>query len=536
MDWFTLLQQKGLDPQTGSASIGMSPAAPVNGTSGSSGVSGSSGSSGVDGKNGSSGSSGSSGISSASVVEQTCNPARFGAKPNVQTLEAAISNTVAFRECQKTYGKIDPAPGEFFFANDIRVSSGLKVNGAGVDSTILSVLPNNPDVENRGKNNEWFSLFNTNTGASSRIGDVTGIPFGDSNNVEISNLTINGNYNKQKQDSQGRYNTTVQSIFLQGSNNKVTNVKSIGCARGLGGGECFQIRLTFGPNTVGDKGGEITGCEVTNVGYAQGTHRGGGGYEISCLTVSGYGSKLAKGVKIKNNIVRDIPVIEGQQKSAINSISCSASEGAVIEGNIVQNVDGNGFYVDSWSNNGMFIKNNSFYKVFTGIFLNAYGDAYNPVTLNMNDLVITNNDIILRSDTPSQVKVEKPFSGIIINSPTYTEKQFFNNVIIAKNIIYGVGAIMGNAFPEPYFSRGVYCILNHSKQYAKVKITQNLIDTPDTKPNNAWYPEPGCLSLYYYASYDTLTPEMTFKNNYNSDGKLLKAMVCRTDGTLNRWA
>jgi len=293
--------------------------------------------------------------------------------------------------------------------------------------------------------------------------------------------------------------------------------------------------LTFGPNTVGDKGGEITGCEVSNVGYANGTHRGGGGYEISCLTVSGYGTNIARGIKIKNNIIKNISVVEGKQMSSINSISCSASEGAVIEDNLVSNVDGNGFYVDSWDNYGMCIKNNFFYNIWRGIFLNAYGDAYNPVSLSINNSIITNNDIILRSSTPADFKIEGPFSGILINSPTFTEKTFFNNLLVAKNSIQGYGTIMGRAFPEPFFSRGVFCIFNHSKQYSKVKVTQNIIDTPDIKPNSAWYPEPGCLSLYYFASYDTLTPEISFKNNYNTDGKLLRAMVCRPDYSLNRW-
>lgn len=478
---------------------------------------------------------GKDGISgTVSVTEQYFNPDSLGAKPNIATLTQADANTRAFRECQRKNGRVDPRPGEYFFLQDLRAISGLKLNGAGIDITVLSILPNNPEVEARGKNDEWFSLINTNTAPSTRIGDVAGLPYGDSNNVEISNLTINGNYNKQKTDSQGRFNTTIQSIFLQGSNNKVTNVKSIGCARGVGGGECFQIRLTFGPDTIGTKGGEITGCEVTDVGYCNNTHSGGGGYEISCITISGYRGKIAYGIKIKNNIIRGIPAITGKQNSSINSITCSAAINPIITDNLVESVDGNAFYVDSWASDGMIIKNNNFIKVWRGVFLNAYGDASNPVSLVLNNAIIESNNVILRSNTPTDTKVAAPFVGVMVNSPTYIESPIFNNLLIRNNYIKGTGAIMGAAFPEPFFSRGVYYEVNHPKQYLNNRIVRNIIDTPDIKIGSPYYPEAGCLSLYFHGSYD-VTPELSFAANENSNGKLLKGMICKPDYTFSKY-
>lgn len=471
-------------------------------------------------------------IQTASVTEQSFNPDTFGAKANNQANAAA--NTKAFRDCQKKYGKVNPGPGEYFFQQDLRAITNLKLDGAGIDTTVLSVLPNNPEVEARGKNGEWFSLINTNTAPSTRIGDVAGLPFGDSNNVEISNLTINGNYNKQNLDAKGRFNTTVQSVFLQGSNNKITNVKSIGCARGVGGGECFQLRLTFGPDTVGTKGGEIVGCEVTEVGYCNNTHNGGGGYEISCITVSGYQSKLAYGIKIKNNIIRGIPQITGKQNSSINGICCSAAESPIVSDNLVQNVDGNGFYVDSWASDGMIIKNNDFIKVWRGIFLNAYGDASNPVSLVINNGIIEGNNVILRSETPKDTKVGAPFVGIMVNSPTYLEYPVFNNLLITKNIIRGTGAIVGTAFPEAFYSRGIYYEINHPKQYLNNKVVRNIIDTPDIKAGSPYYPEAGCLSLYFHGVSD-ITPELSFAANENSAGKLLKGMVTKPDFNWSKW-
>lgn len=545
-NWFTNLFAPGKAPNlssdtanNGLQSIAASPS--NSGTSGTSGISGTSGSSGKSGSSGSSGSSGKDGrdgkdgeiSGSVSVTEQLFNPNSFGAKPN--DISFSTKNTNAFRLCQSKYGKIDIGPGEYFFSNDIRVASDLKVNGAGIDTTVLSTLPNNPVIEERGKNGEWYSLFNTNTAQSTRIGDVYGVPFGDSNNVEIKNLTINGNYNKQKTDSQSRFYTTIQSIFLQGSNNKVKNVKSIGCARGLGGGECFQIRLTFGPNTVGSKGGEVTGCEVTDVGYCGATHNGGGGYEISCITVSGYKDKLAYGVKVANNIVRGIPIISGKQNSSINALCCSGAESPIICDNLVEKVDGSGFYVDSWYSNGMLIKNNYFNKVWRGIFLNAYGDSSNPVSLKMDNLIIKGNDINLVSETPKETKVNSPFIGIMVNSPTYLEYGLFSNLSIYQNTIKGFGGIMGTAFPEPFFSRGIYFVINHKNQYSNVKVTQNIIDTPDMKQGSPYYPDSGCLSLYFYGTNDTLTSEIVVSENKNSNGKLLKGMHCKPDFTWNKW-
>lgn len=493
------------------------------GPKGDQGIQGLIGPQGLPGKDGLSG--------TVSVTEQYFNPDSFGAKPNVATLTQADANTRAFRDCQKRFGKVDPGSGEYFFSQDLRAVSGLKLNGTGIDSTILSVLPNNPEVEARGKNGEWFSLINTNTAASTRIGDVTGLPYGDSNNVEISNLTINGNYNLQKKDSQGRFNTTVQSVFLQGSNNKITNVKSIGCARGVGGGECFQLRLTFGPNTVGTKGGEIVGCEVTDVGHCGATHNGGGGYEISCITVSGYQGKLAYGIKIKNNIVRGIPVIAGKQNSTPHAITCSAAINPIITDNLVENVDGNAFYVDSWASDGMIIKNNDFIKVWRGLFFNAYGDAQNPVSLVVNNAIIESNNVILRSNTPTDVKVPAPFVGIMVNSPTYLEYPVFSNILFAKNYIRGTGAIMGTAFPEPFYSRGMYFTLNHKNQYQNIRVARNIIDTPDIKVGSSYYPKPGCLSLYYASAADTYTSELTFAGNEDSKGNALLGMVTKPDFT-----
>lgn len=489
---------------------------------------------GPQGPKGDQGSPGKDGIGTISVTEQYFNPESFGAKTNIATLTQADANTKAFRDCYKKYGKVNPGSGEYFFSQDLRAITNLKINGAGIDTTVLSVLPNNPEVEARGKNGEWFSLINTNTAASTRIGDVSGLPYGDSNNVEISNLTINGNYNKQKQDSSGKYLTTIQSVFLQGSNNKITNVKSVGCARGVGGGECFQLRLTFGPDTIGTKGGEITGCEVTDVGYCGATHNGGGGYEISCITVSGYQGKIAYGIKIKNNIIRGIPQITGKQNSSINAISCSAADFPIISDNLVSKVDGNGFYVDSWLTNGLIVKNNDFENVWRGIFLNAYGDATNPVSLVVNNAIFENNNVLLRSETPKDTKVAAPFAGILVNSPTYLEYPIFNNLLIIKNYIRGTGAIMGTAFPEPFFSRGVYYEVNHPKQYLNNRVIRNIIDTPDIKVGSLYYPEPGCLSLYYHGVSD-ITPELSFFSNENSNGKLLKGMVCKPDYTWSKW-
>ena len=529
----------GLNGVTGVTGVtgnsGSSGSSGVNGLNGNNGLSGTAGTSGKDGNNGSSGSSGTS-STSVSVTEQYFNPNSFGAKPNIATNDTAISNTKAFRDCQLKYGKIDVSPGEYFFSNDVRVNSNLKVNGSGIDTTVLSVLPNSSDVEARGRNGEWFSLFNTNTAPSTRIGDVTGLSYGDSNNVEISNLTINGNYNKQKTDANGKYYTTVQSIFLEGYNNKVRNVKMIGNARGLGGGECFQTRLTFGPNTPNNsKGGEITGCEVTEIGYCNYTHNGGGGYEISCLTVSGHKDKKAYGVKIKNNIIHKMNVIDGKQHSSLNGICCSAAENPVITDNVVQRFDGNGFYVDSWESDGMIIKNNNFINVWRGMFFNFYGDVFNPVSLGVNNAIIDNNNIVLQSITPTDTKVPAPFAGILFNSPTILNKAVLNNLLVTKNNIQGYNAILGNVAPEPYFSRGIYLIQAGSKQFLKTRIFRNIIDTPDIKVGSNFYPESSCLSLYYFGSSDILSSDVNCYVNETSNGKLLKMMVCKSDYTLSKW-
>lgn len=499
----------------------------------SNGTSGTSGSSGVSGSQGQSGSNGTSGSSGVSIESQAINPERFGAKSNVFTYEQAVKNTQAIRKCGFEYGKIDLQPGVYKIANDIRISSNTTIKGAS-GQTVISPIAESAEVFNRGTNDEWFSVFNTNTGPGARVGDVP-TNYGDSNNVSIQDLVIDCGFSSQKRTSDGKYPTTTEAIFLQGANNKVNNVTVINAARGVGGGECFIIRLAFGPNTLDNsKGGEITNCDISNVGFAAASHGDGGGCEISCLTVSGYGSKKAYGINISGNKIHDIPIITGKQNSPINSISCSASVGARIQNNDVINVDGNGFYTDNWENEGMLIQNNNFHNVVRGIFLNAYGDSYTPASLGIKNSLISQNNIFLRNGAPQYV-VGNPYAGIVINSPINEyNKTWIENLLIQSNVIRGYGSVLGNAAPEPFFARGIYFIFARPNQYKKVCVANNIIDTPDTK-QSVYYPSAGCLSMYFWGPYDTYTSELTHFGNKNMSGSDLKLMICKPDYTLNRF-
>lgn len=466
-------------------------------------------------------------------------PEWFGAKVNDATYKTA--NTAAIRKCIAYNLRVQLSVGTYYISNDLRVSSGVYIRGVGKGVTTLKVSDANADVALRGPNGEWFSVIETNTAASARVGDVYGLPYAAyANNVTIEDLSIDGNYDNQTKDGSNRFLTTVKALRVVGSNVRYNNVSAKQCAVGYSNGaalECFVFQIATDDNQGEAVGGVVTGCSFTNPGSLGdiSTYGGTAGREITVIGVAAGANLQPSGVRIESNYIYDVNRTNSTQTSPLNALSTSRCLGAVVAHNVVKNFDGRGFYCDnstplgyaSVTTRNLTITGNVFDDVAAGVWLQTIQNSlYKDVLVSDNIIRLYNN-----ANQPGYLLNVPPIGVMLYYNGLFTWAGSYHmeRVVVRDNVISGGGDFAPTSGVNNYFSRGVYLQFANGDVYDKVAVVDNTIDVPQFGPASPayYYQEADSLAVYSYLTDPLFSNQqrgvrgngLTFRGNRTPTGK-----------------
>lgn len=375
-------------------------------------------------------------------------PEFFGAVANVATQAQAVINTAAMRKCVAYYNRIDalgstgypdasaaaPSINVYSLDNDIRVTNGTQIRGAGKGRTIFRLLANNAQVAARvaAGNGYFIAIIETNTAADPLVGEVYGLPYGKSDNVVLEDLTLDGNASNISGTR-----CTIQGTDIRGCNFNcrrvlVTGVSSSSPA--YAGSECFPIFATFHADTTDATGHKVVDCEVTGVANG-GT--AGGGREVSPITLSGRSGLLARGIMVTGCWIHDM-TITASQPSSLHGISIGHSEGSQIIGNVVSDFDGAAVYIDTGTLKESIVADNLFDQVRFGVYYACTHSGGGVGSIYVEDALIHDNIINLIS-TSRSVDPAVAFYGVVLGVNSGVTGLVFNRLVVRENTVYGTG-------------------------------------------------------------------------------------------------
>ena len=461
------------------------------------------------------------------IVNQTFIPP--GIKPGVATLAQADANTAGIRQTLAKYGRFDLPPGRYSIGNDIRIASGNEINGLGNSEAPSCLVPvaSSKYIAERGDvvgGGEWFSVIQTNlqAGSNPRVGERYGLPEGPSHNVSISNLLIDCAFDNQVKDAQSRSKTTVQAIAIEGCGISLKNVDVVHAARGLGGGECFPIRVVAPQARVYVSARTtVERCSVSDPGRAKTTHNGGAGFEITCITVAG-----SPGNIIENPIIKECRVFgmprNSSQPSPVHAYHTAYTRGAVVADNYAADVDGVGYYVDTGRSWHTSLARNQFLRVHKGVFLNAVTDFC------VTDMDIRHNTIELMDTTPGWL-MDNPPAGIVMqHTAAYGAAALrFDRVHAEGNTIIGRGGNLTGVGSMGYYPRGFYWRFDNRASARNLSAFRNTIDVPLFDVNPYYFQWSHSLALYFatLSAWDKTNPMVKAYGNSAPSGSKIAVTV-----------
>lgn len=445
-------------------------------------------------------------IPSVEIVSESVVP---GLRMGAGNLVNAVANTSAIRRALAEKGRVDLPPGLIQIDNDIRVASGNQIRGLGTSDnpSILQVLPGSPTVAARGPAKAWYSIFQSNTASAPLVGDTFGLPIGPANGVTIRDLVLDCGFDQQIKDAQGRMPTTTQAISIEGLGMVAEDVTIRNCGKGVGGGECFAVRM-FAPALKASepRTSRLSRMRCEHIGQAAATHAGAEGDEITLFSLVGAPANLLIAPVIENCVVSGLK--RGpSQPSPIHVFHTTYSVGDIVRHNTVMNSDATCVYRDTGQSIASRVRSNLFFNVHRGVFWNSMTDFL------VRDFSIDGNRIELYSEKPAW-NVNGTPAGILLqaNGTSFVRGQF------ASNVIVGIGGDFGT---QHFFTRGIYLELRGRNDAITLVARDNLIDVAQP-PSGPYYPAGwrGLLSLYVanQGAWDPATPCMRAWGNRDSTG------------------
>jgi len=432
-------------------------------------------------------------------------PEFFGAVANVATQAQAVINTAAFRKCVAYYNRIDalgaagypdasasPSAYTYYIDNDIRVTNGTRIRGAGKGRTSIKLLANNAQVAARvaAGNGYFYAIIETNTAADALVGEVYGLPYGKSDNVVVEDLTLDGNASNIAANR-----CTIQGTDVRGCNFNCRRVLVTGVSSsspGYSGTECFPIFATFHADTTDATGHKVVDCEVT--GAADGG-TAGGGREISAITLSGRSGLLARGIVVTGCWVHDM-TITASQPSSLHGISLGYSEGSQIIGNVVSDFDGAAVYIDTGTLKESIVADNLFDQVRFGVYYACTHSGGGVGSIYVEDALIHDNIINLIS-TSRSVDPGVAFYGVVLGVNAGVTELVFNRLVVRENTVYGTGFtqtianLTGDTTNASTLVTGVTAGVMHAGYF---------VTGAGIPANATCLLEPGALDTFFYLS------------------------------------
>lgn len=322
------------------------------------------------------------------------------------------------------------------------------LKGAGKDKTILRFADNVQSRYLMGNEAPYVLMLQTNYNESC-------------NNTVISDITWDGNYENNSTTS------TIDGIRIRGENTTIKDCKFINF--GVGEklhAETFQIFATTidksgkGPNIINNLFGLPGRKSNTKSGFV---------CENTFIGVGG------KNTLVKNNIFNNCLFDSKTQQSPLHAITlmdCSESE---VSNNLFDTFQGCCIYMDSWTNDGVEIKNNIANNVW--IFFSLTCQSWpndNQISFNKNFKVHSNNVILANGPTQYQHDVSpgpSHFCGYVY-APEIDKIKHpgFENVIIENNNVT-LGCYDNNGFISE--SGKLICFYGSPVGPEKIKLGEN---------------------------------------------------------------
>jgi hypothetical protein len=231
------------------------------------------------------------------------------------------------------------------------VKTGQTIIGRGMDVTVLKLAPNTPD----------------NTSVIGSIGGYFGT------NMEISDLTCDGNYQEQN-----RAAVTYCGATLFGTHNAIRRVKVIHLAKFGGNSEAWGIVLN--ENNVGDSTGNIIeDCTVTE--FLGGLP----GQGISAFSFNAPPDHPISGMVRNNRVLLQPDVYHPEIAFNNNNVFDGRYEGNYVDGATF------GFYGDTGGSSNVSVVRNTFRNVVEGVSLS--NARRQDMTFSQNKILLATNQV-----------------------------------------------------------------------------------------------------------------------------------------------
>jgi hypothetical protein len=374
-----------------------------------------------------------------------------------------------------------------------------KIRGAGKTATILRLVDNSPAAAQA---SSWLSILQNEDFYSP------------ANDVRISDLTLDCNYNNQQAKR-----ATLNAIVLRGGGGIIERIKCINFGVGATGNECFVISANLASQGKSyRKGVRIQECEFTQPGNNAGVNYPNKVPEITCIAFGGHADKTStnysEGDLVQRNFIHDLFRDDRNQRSEIHGITPGWSNGARVLSNTVANVDGIGIYRDSWVDKNGLIAGNYLGNVRCGIALHVVNSAA------LTNLKVINNKIYLYREAPRTYALTSDMIGIDIFGPGP-----ISDLVIRNNLISGKMIAQTNRFSSPIGIR----ILNSNDAYRHIAIDNNLIDIPGYSPRDLQTSRPALpgtrpypRAILHYFDYNYSADRIQITRNKNPKGEPLE--------------
>ena len=259
--------------------------------------------------------------------------------------------------------------------------NGWKIRGAGIDATVLKVIANHPAASAGGK----LGVIAGNGGI---INSAWTVPI---DGVEASDLTVDLNLQNQSVIH------CPSAVSLGGSDNRLSRIRGINWGSTWSGGECFVLALAghFSLRPEGYNNGVIEDCIVEQP--APGVANVQTTTAISVGAPDPVQSRKTGGWVIRGCVVRNITV--GSSAGIPSSFNAygAGGRGCEISGNYAYDLISedanhqiNSVYADTWDNNDIVIRDNSFLNVRNGIIYWTYAYSQTNIAVLNNLITVTN--------------------------------------------------------------------------------------------------------------------------------------------------
>jgi hypothetical protein len=256
----------------------------------------------------------------------------------------------------------------------ITLKEGWKLRGAGMDTTVVQLIPNPQPLQN---NIVVISGCAITGNPTANYFDAALM------NSEVSDLTVDCNLQNQTQSAE-----CISAISMPGSHNKISRVKAINWGSAVANEEAFVLGVTGHGALPASESleGIIEDCVV--VQPAQVIHACD---TIAITACSTPGETRFASWKIRGCLVRDI--VSGNSLGQPDGFAAfGAGNDAELSDCTAYNLGGNAeaAYSDTISYHDMVYRNNKFINVANGIFFN--GSDYDMTNLSILDNIITSTN------------------------------------------------------------------------------------------------------------------------------------------------